>query len=99
MNRKDAQLIMAAAIPQNFQPQTPDTTNGPTNHTYIPRADGSILIGGVAYIPQATATATVPVVTEVPATISVAAVPVAAAGVAVPSVQFPYYPLSFPYFF
>jgi len=47
---------------QNYQPQVRDTSNGANVHTYIPRADGSILIGGVVYIPQAGgATATVPV--------------------------------------
>lgn len=40
----------------NFQPQTRDTTNGPHLHTYIPRSDGSILVGGVVYIPQASGT-------------------------------------------
>lgn len=39
-------------IEQNFQPQGRDTSNGPHVHTYIPRADGSIMIGGVAYHPQ-----------------------------------------------
>lgn len=37
---------------QNFQPQGRDTTNGPHLHTYIPRSDGTILVGGVSYIPQ-----------------------------------------------
>ncbi|PMD18241.1 hypothetical protein NA56DRAFT_630550 [Hyaloscypha hepaticicola] len=44
---------MVAPPQQNFQPQTRDTTNGPHLHTYIPRSDGSILVGGVAYVPQA----------------------------------------------
>ena len=44
-------FIMVVAK-QDFQPQVPDTSNGPHVHTYIPRADGSILVGGVAYIPQ-----------------------------------------------
>ena len=37
---------------ENFQPQVRDTTNGSNVHTYIPRSDGSIVIGGVAYVPQ-----------------------------------------------
>ncbi|KAH8783469.1 hypothetical protein F5882DRAFT_498500 [Hyaloscypha sp. PMI_1271] len=37
---------------QNYQPQTRDTTNGPHLHTYIPRSDGTIVVGGIAYIPQ-----------------------------------------------
>lgn len=38
---------------QNYQPQGRDTTNGPHVHTYIPRSDGSIIVGGVTYYPQA----------------------------------------------
>jgi hypothetical protein len=53
---------------ENFQPQVRDTTNGPNVHTYIPRADGSIVIGGVAYIPQSgvatAATTAVPVTVQ-----------------------------------
>lgn len=37
---------------QDFQPQGRNTTNGPNVHTYIPRSDGSIVIGGIAYVPQ-----------------------------------------------
>lgn len=57
---------------QNFQPQTRDKTNGPHLHTYIPRADGSIMVGGVAYVPQ--------VITPV-ATATTAAVPAVATSV------------------
>lgn len=46
-----------SAEPENYQPQVGNTTNGPNIHTYIPRSDGTVLIGGVAYIPQITATA------------------------------------------
>ncbi|TGO90189.1 hypothetical protein BPOR_0075g00190 [Botrytis porri] len=35
---------------QNFQPQVPDTTAGPHEHTYIPRADGAIIVNGVVYV-------------------------------------------------
>lgn len=45
---------------ENFQPQVRDTTNGPNIHTYIPRADGSVLIEGVIYVPQCAATSTCP---------------------------------------
>jgi hypothetical protein len=47
---------------QNFSPQVPEPTNGPNIHTYIPRDDGSILVGGVIYRavpPVVPATATV----------------------------------------
>jgi len=37
---------------RNYQPQTGDTTNGPNIHTYIPRSDGTITIGGIIYTPQ-----------------------------------------------
>ena len=39
---------------ENYQPQVPDTSNGPNIHTYIPRSDGTVLIGGIIYIPQST---------------------------------------------
>jgi hypothetical protein len=77
---------------QNFQPQTRDTTNGPYLHTYIPRSDGSILVGGVAYVPQVTnigATATtVPIG-------GMTAVPVATQPIVQP---FSPYPVNFPYY-
>lgn len=83
---------MVTPLEQNFQPQTRDTTNGPHLHTYIPRSDGSILVGGVAYIPQVTnigATATtVPIG-------GVTAVPVATQPVVQP---FSPYPANFPYY-
>lgn len=44
---------------ENYQPQVRDTSNGPNVHTYIPRADGTVLIGGVVYIPQPAAAAPV----------------------------------------
>ncbi|PMD40650.1 hypothetical protein L207DRAFT_554340 [Hyaloscypha variabilis F] len=51
-------------------PQTRDTTNGPHLHTYIPRSDGTILVGGVAYVPQSvsniTATTATPLVYQQP---------------------------------
>jgi hypothetical protein len=43
--------------PENYQPQVRDTTNGPNIHTYIPRSDGTVLIGGVVFVPQTTAEA------------------------------------------
>ncbi|KAK2626031.1 hypothetical protein QTJ16_004293 [Diplocarpon rosae] len=59
---------------QNFQPQVgSDTTNGPHLHTYIPRADGSILVGGITYTPQFFPAATVvptPVAASVPVVVS-----------------------------
>ncbi|KAH7412795.1 hypothetical protein BKA64DRAFT_740557 [Cadophora sp. MPI-SDFR-AT-0126] len=54
-----------ATAEQNFQPQVGDTTAGPHIHTYVPRADGSILVGGVAYVRQSAAT--IPVVGSTPA--------------------------------
>jgi hypothetical protein len=42
-------------VEENFQPQVRDTTNGPNVHTYIPRGDGTIMVGDVIYIPQTTA--------------------------------------------
>lgn len=62
---------------ENFQPQIRDTSNGPHLHTYIPRSDGSILVGGVAYIPQ-----------SVPGVIAATTVPAFAQPVAVqPAIQ------------
>jgi hypothetical protein len=77
---------------QNFQPQTRDTTNGPHLHTYIPRSDGSILVGGVAYIPQVTNIG--PTATTVPIG-GVTAVPVATQPIVQP---FSPYPANFPYY-
>ena len=48
---------------QNFQPQVRNTSAGPNLHTYIPREDGAVVIGGITFLPQtgvATA-ATIPV--------------------------------------
>ncbi|KAM3070169.1 hypothetical protein ACMFMF_008522 [Clarireedia jacksonii] len=56
---------MTQASAQNFQPQVGDTTNGPTEHTYIPRSDGTILINGIVYVPQP-ATTPIPAVAAVP---------------------------------
>ncbi|CAL3968683.1 unnamed protein product [Diplocarpon coronariae] len=76
---------------QNFQPQVgSDTSNGPHLHTYIPRTDGSILVGGIAYMPQAISAATVvpvPVAASVPVVVSS------------PIVQAPYYYPGFSYSF
>ncbi|PQE14312.1 hypothetical protein CJF30_00006905 [Rutstroemia sp. NJR-2017a BBW] len=66
-----------AASTQNFQPQVGDTTNGPTEHTYIARSDGSVLIKGIVYLPQ-------PAVTVAPA---VAAVPVPVAAAPMPGLR------------
>lgn len=48
---------------QNFQPQVGDTSNGPTIHTYIPRSDGAVVIGGITFLPQSgvPTAATIPV--------------------------------------
>jgi hypothetical protein len=80
---------MVAPPEQNFQPQTRDTTNGPYLHTYIPRSDGSILVGGVAYVPQA-----------VGGTVTATTVPVGTVPIAVqPAVQVEcQVPLNFPYY-
>jgi hypothetical protein len=51
---------------ENYQPQVRDTTTGPNVHTYIPRADGSIVIGGVTYLPQTAVAATVANPSEIP---------------------------------
>ncbi|PVH78129.1 hypothetical protein DL98DRAFT_462866 [Cadophora sp. DSE1049] len=53
-----------SAAEQNFQPQVGETTAGPHIHTYVPRADGSILVGGVAYVRQSAAT--IPVIPPQP---------------------------------
>jgi hypothetical protein len=81
---------------QNFQPQTRDTTNGPHLHTYIPRSDGSIVVGGVAYVPQTMVGSTVAATTVQVGTVPVAVQP---AAVALPTVQLPLeyqYPVNFP---
>ncbi|KAK8903830.1 hypothetical protein QC760_007275 [Botrytis cinerea] len=44
------QTTMTEIPVQNFQPQVPDTTAGPHEHTYIPRADGAIIVNGVVYV-------------------------------------------------
>jgi len=66
---------------QNFQPQVGDTTNGPHIHTYIPRSDGAIVIGGVPYFPENQTVVAAPAVTVIPVTIAPApaAAPAAAA--------------------
>jgi hypothetical protein len=65
------------ATQQNYQPQVGNTNNGPHIHTYIPRSDGSISIGGVSYIPAsgvptATTTAVPVAVTPIPAAPAIA---------------------------
>jgi hypothetical protein len=70
----------------NFQPQVGDTTNGPHVHTYIPREDGTILIGGTAYIPKA----------PMPAVANVMAP--AQGTVVQPAVQTPFYYPQYPYY-
>ncbi|PQE06884.1 hypothetical protein CJF31_00010950 [Rutstroemia sp. NJR-2017a BVV2] len=60
---------MTQASAQNFQPQVGDTTNGPTEHTYIARSDGSVLIKGVVYLPQPTTAA--PAVAAIPAPVPI----------------------------
>jgi hypothetical protein len=59
---------MAATIPQqNHHPQIADPSNGLINHTYIPRPDGTVVIGGVVYAPQpGSATVTAPAATPPP---------------------------------
>ncbi len=68
-----------ATTGQNYQPQDGnDTSSGAHIHTYIPRADGSILVGGIAYIPQVAPTATVtaiPVTTSAPVVVQPAVQP------------------------
>jgi hypothetical protein len=88
-------LNMVTPPEQNFQPQTRDTTNGPHLHTYIPRSDGSIVVGGVAYVPQTVGS------TIATTTVQVGTVPVAVqpAAIALPTVQLPLeyqYPVNFP---
>ena len=63
---------MVSLRQENYQPQTRDTTAGPQLHTYVPRADGSVMIGGTVFFPQpapavaaaAPAPAVVPVATN-----------------------------------
>ncbi|KAA8564142.1 hypothetical protein EYC84_012119 [Monilinia fructicola] len=47
---------------QNFQPQVPDTSNGPHEHTYIPRSDGAIIVNGVVYLRETKTPAPAPVI-------------------------------------
>jgi len=75
--------ITMASQPQNFQPQVRNTTDGPNMHTYIPRADGTFVVGGVPFAPQA-GIATAPVA------------PVAVTGVPTPA-QHPVPPPPAPY--
>lgn len=86
---QEYQDIMTA---ENFQPQVRDTTNGPNVHTYIPRADGAIVIGGIAYFPQAALsnTTTIPVTVTGPSTIPVQPIPVVATAPE-PAVVKPYF--------
>lgn len=58
-------------LEQNFQPQGCDTSHGAVDHTYIPRADGSIMVNGIAYIPQTQAPVVLPVVGAVEAAVNV----------------------------
>ncbi|KAF4628965.1 hypothetical protein G7Y89_g9183 [Cudoniella acicularis] len=94
-------------VEQNFQPQVRDTTDGPNLHTYIPRADGAIMVGGVAYYPGTAAQAsgakapTVAVVAPVPASLPFMLQPGQTAAtmqmqtpVCYPYPYFPYYPAS-----
>ena len=80
---------------QNFQPQTRDTTNGPHLHTYIPRSDGTIVVGGVAYAPQTLGTTITATTVPVGVAVQPAAIPL-------PTVQLPLeysqYPVNFPYY-
>lgn len=71
---------------QNFQPQAGDSTNGPNKHTYIPRSDGSVVVGGVAYVPQAGIPAAPTMVVNAPG----------AAPVIVPTAAFPAAPVQYP---
>jgi hypothetical protein len=61
------QFAMATKGGQHFTPQVRDTRAGPNIHTYIPRADGGIVIGGVAYYPDGPK----PIVTAIPASLPV----------------------------
>ncbi|RDL34399.1 uncharacterized protein BP5553_07527 [Venustampulla echinocandica] len=47
------QLTSSTMTEQNIQPQVRDTAAGALQHTYIPRADGTVLIGNVVYVPVA----------------------------------------------
>lgn len=60
---------------EDYQPQVQNTTNGANIHTYIPRSDGTVMIGGVIYYPHG----------AVPT-----AVPAAATSTTVPAVARPY---------
>ena len=80
---------------QNFQPQTRDTTNGPHLHTYIPRSDGTILVGGVAYAPQ-TIDGNV-TATTVPVGVAVQPAVVPLATVQIPP-EYLQYPVNYPHY-
>jgi hypothetical protein len=42
--------MVTAVHEENYQPQVRDTTTGPHLHTYIPRDDGTVLIGDAQYM-------------------------------------------------
>lgn len=82
---------------QHFQPQVRDTTNGPNLHTYIPRADGSVLIGGIIYVPQSNvATAATTTVGPMP-TFGAQPFMVPPGGPAIPTFNVPLIPQNYPY--
>jgi hypothetical protein len=88
-------FVMVTPPEQNYQPQTRDTTNGPHLHTYIPRSDGTIVVGGIAYVPQTFGSN----VTATTVPVGMAFQPTA---LPLPTVQLPpkhlQYPLNFPYY-
>ncbi|KAB8289795.1 hypothetical protein EYC80_010428 [Monilinia laxa] len=59
---------------QNFQPQVPDTSNGPHEHTYIPRSDGAIVVNGVVYLQETKNPAPAPAPAPAPGVAAVAPV-------------------------
>lgn len=91
----------------NFEPQLRDTRNGPHIHTYVPREDGSVMIGGVIYravAGSAAATGTVGVNTAagvVPVTVTQAVpppAPVILPAATLPMVYTYHFPYSYPSF-
>jgi hypothetical protein len=64
---------MATTGEQSFAPQVRDTRLGPNIHNYIPRADGAIVVGGIAYYPEGPKPAAIAIPTSLPVPVTTAA--------------------------
>lgn len=58
--------VIASMPEENFQPQVGDTSAGPHLHTYVPRADGAVMINGIAYWPAGLTSGQPPAMVQVP---------------------------------